>query len=245
MNVPLWVAEAAAGFWKEAGEEEAFPRRLLRPIHRSLPLRVIYQPRLTVGGVLVWLEQRGVSCRLAAPGRPLRACLVARGGRGFAFVDANDSPEEQRFSLAHELAHFLRDYQVPRRQAVRRLGKGVLEVCDGLRPPTPEEQLHAILGSIKIGFHTHLLARDAVAASYSAAERDADRFACELLAPAVAVLGMIRPQPAAPARAGVVAVLRKTFELPGAQAARYAALLLPSPPPGDPLLARLWSAPKK
>ena len=30
-----------------------------------------------------------------------------------------------------------------------------------------------------------------------------------------------------------------------AHASRYAALLLPAPPPGDPLLARLWGTPKK
>jgi hypothetical protein len=236
VSVPLWVTELAAAFWGEAGEAEAFPRQLRRAVLRALPLSIVARPGLRVTAVLRWLGERGIACRLGQRDRPLQACLVAHGGSGFIFLDADDSPEEQRFSLAHELAHFLRDYWQPRRRAVAKLGPQVLEVFDGQRPPAPEERLHALLRGVPIGFHAHLLARDAGGAAAGAeadAERDADRLAYELLAPAAEV----RARAGSPAAAS--AVLRAAFGLPAAQAARYADLLFPPAPPPDPLLARL------
>jgi Zn-dependent peptidase ImmA (M78 family) len=39
---------------------------------------------------------------------------MARAGHGFISLDGSDADDERRFSLAHELAHFLLDYQDPR-----------------------------------------------------------------------------------------------------------------------------------
>src|SRR5207245_2962940 len=151
-------------------------------------------------------------------------------------------PEEQCFSLAHELAHFLRDYLQPRRRAAARLGPQVLEVFDGLRPPRPEERLHALLRAVPIGFHTHLMARDAggvARGAEAAAERDADRLACELLAPAAAVRAAL---PAGAGRREAAAVLGAAFGLPAVQAGRYVDLLFPPAPRSDALLRRLRAA---
>ena len=238
MNVALWVSDLATGFWADAGTQEPFPRQLIGPIRRAVPLDVVSLPRLCVRGVLTWLGQRKIALTLAEPNRALRGCLVAGKGHGLAFLDSEDSPNEQRFSLAHELAHFLHDYLQPRRRAESRLGPQVLAVFDGERPARPEERLHALLGWVKVGFHTHLMARDADGSPdgpTAASERDADRLAYELLAPASVVLARCRPN----RRDTLVSLLREEFGLPERQANRYADLLLPSAPPPDPLLLRL------
>jgi hypothetical protein len=239
VSVPLWVRELAADFWAEAGCHTPFPRELRLAIRRAvLPLAVVPRPALSVGGVLDWLRRAGVACALGEPDRLLRGCLVASRGHGFAFLDADDSPEEQRFSLAHELAHFLRDYLQPRRRAAARLGPQVLEVFDAERPPRPEERLHALLRAAPVGFHVHLMARDAsgTPGPEAAAERDADRLAYELLAPAETVMAEARTSAAA------AEILRTRFGLPPAQAADYAALLYPPAPAADPLVMRLRAA---
>ena len=46
MNIPIWVAELASDFWSKAKEKESFPRQLLRPIARAVPLHIVFSPEL-------------------------------------------------------------------------------------------------------------------------------------------------------------------------------------------------------
>src|SRR5947209_7799628 len=119
MITPFWVQELASAFWAEAGDE-AFPRSLRAPMARALPLSIVSLPDLRVRHIDGWLRRQSVLCALEAHDRALRACLVAFRGHGLIFLDGGDPLDEQRFSLAHELAHFLRDYQQPRARASER-----------------------------------------------------------------------------------------------------------------------------
>ncbi|HLI26015.1 MAG TPA: ImmA/IrrE family metallo-endopeptidase [Chloroflexota bacterium] len=247
MSAPLWVVEAAAAFWRAAGAEEPFPRALEAAIAWAAPLSIVQLPRLRVAGVAAWLTARGGGELVTVPDRALRACLVAHRGHGFVFLDADDPPDEQRFSLAHELAHFLHDYQQPRERAVARLGPAVLEVLDGARPPTATERIDALLARVELGPHVHFMERteDGHPAHHviSAAERAADQLAFELLAPeeAVRAAAMARGRPWT--IDALAALLIAVFGLPPTPARQYAALLAPAPPPPDPLLRRLGLAP--
>lgn len=241
MSVPLWAAELAAAFWEDVGEREPFPRSLRRSIASALPLSVVLLPKLCVSSILDWLHDCGIVCQLRGADRPLRACLVARYGHGIAFLDGADCEDEQRFSLAHELAHFLRDYWQPRRIAGQRLGLDVLQVLDGQRPPDSVERVSALLRHTPIGFHTHLMDREDGFANSEIEEREsgADRLAFELLAPADHVLANGHNFEPGQERAGVVDLLRSYYQLPCRQAAVYAAILIRSERPVDPLLKGL------
>jgi hypothetical protein len=238
MTVPLWAATLSRTFWTMAREEEPFPRNLRRPIARAVPLSVVLLPKLSVRAALRWLQNSGLVCELSGGDRPLRACLVARNGHGVALVDGSDSDDEQRFSIAHELAHFLRDYWSVRRRILTRLGPAALEVLDGKRSPSVPERFHAILRDVPLGFHLHLMERNAqgdpLTLSIAQAESDADRLAYELLAPAEHVLGIGVPTSIQALACG----LQHSYGLPAEQASRYAGILLP-PVKSDPLLRRL------
>jgi len=239
MSVPLWAAELARAFWEKAREPEPFPRSLRRPIARAVRLSIVLLPRLSVRAALAWLQNCGLVCELPGEDRPLRACLVARSGHGVALIDGSDGEDEQRFSIAHELAHFLRDYWSLRRRILKRLGGEALRVLDGERPPTPQERLHALLRDVPLGFHLHLMERDGegnpLTSSIAQAEDDADRLAYELLAPAEHVLADTHDS-----RAAMTRRLREFYGLPGMQASRYANILMP-PVKTDPLILRLRS----
>jgi hypothetical protein len=243
VNVPLWVSELAAEFWRLAGAEEPFPRNLHAPISASLPLTIKVLPKLRLSSIKSWLETNGIACTLGRGDRRLRGALAAQNGHAIAFLDGTDPEDEQRFSLAHELAHFLRDYWRPSNLAINRLGPQALDVLDGIRPPTAEERLQSLLRYVPTGLHLHLLDRDddglPRTLSIASAEEDADRLAYELLAPIEHVLAAVN---GSPSRTSVQQVLASVFGLPKAHAGRYADLLFPSAPAADPLLGRLRAA---
>jgi hypothetical protein len=202
-----------------------------------VPLSVVLLPKLSVQGALGWLQNCGLVCELPGEDRPLRACLVARSGHGVALIDGSDGDDEQRFSIGHELAHFLRDYWSLRKRILKRLGAEALQVLDGERPPTVQERFHALLRNVPLGIHLHLMERDndgnPLTPSIAKAESDADRLAYELLAPAEQVLA-----DAPASKQALVRRLREFYGLPGMQASLYAGVLTP-PAKTDPLLLRL------
>jgi hypothetical protein len=232
----VWVAELATRFWAAASPPPPFPRDLTTAATAALPLRVVAQPALTLAGARSWLARSSLPCQTDEPDRPLRACLVTRAGFGLVFLDADDPPDERRFSLAHEVAHFLRDYDAVRRAAAMRLGPEALEVFDGKRPATAEERIHAVFRGVPVTAHVHLLRRDDAGRPLSEAERrseaDADRLAFELLAPAA-----LFPPP--DDSSAVRGRLEDEFGLPPTAAAAYAAILCPPAPPADPFVDRL------
>lgn len=179
-------------FWTEAGGRSAPPYDLHSIVARVLPATIVSLPELTLKRAESWLQRRGLSYRAPVGDRRLRGCLVAARGHGFIFVNECDSADEQRFTLAHEVAHFLLDHHAPRSAAIRRHGATITEVLNGVRAPTHGERLDAALIGNDFTFETHLLERHGdLGARATAAETDADRLAWELLAPAREVRGLL------------------------------------------------------
>lgn len=114
--------KAVDDFWQSCGEVEPFPRSLERFIPLALPLTIVKLPRLKLQFIEFWLQQRGVAFHFNCLSRAVRGCLVAFGGEGLIFVDGADPDNERRFTIAHELAHFIADYQLPRGQPLANLG---------------------------------------------------------------------------------------------------------------------------
>jgi hypothetical protein len=221
--MPLWVLELAEWFWRRVGEVELFPRRLRAALDSgAFDVTVTETPRLTVHQVENRLAFLGVHSRSGEPDRPLRACVAARGGAAWIFLERDDPPQEKVASTAHEVAHFLRHCLQPRRRAVDALGEGILAVLDGRREPTPAERCSSVLRGLKLDVHVHYLRRDVP--QVRTAEDEADLLAWQLLAPVEEVLR----------RAGdeddldqVRALLMATFGLPATMADDYADWLCP------------------
>ena len=179
--------------------------------------------RARVADVHAWLNELNIEGLPQIDDRPLRACLVAYGGVGVIFVDVTDSVAERRLSLAHEISHFLLDYLLVR-ERIATYDTGLLAVLDGIRQPTGQEQLQALIANVPLKVHTHLFERGPEGGFHSrdamAAENRAEQVAWELLAPRDEVMQRVSSSSRSP-----IEVLRDEFGLPAAAAIRYGAFL--------------------
>jgi hypothetical protein len=182
---------SAAHFWQLCGFEEPFPRNLESALSLALPIALVRMPHLQMGSVAAWLSKRGLPEIVANRDRQLKGCLVAHRGHGFIFVDGGLAADELRLTLAHEIAHFLQHYFLPRERAVAALGSSILAVLNGDRPPTASEKLTGVISGVALGVCTHLLDRDAGGVpppDVMGMESQADLIAFELLAPSRVIL---------------------------------------------------------
>src|SRR5262245_26511008 len=183
------IKDAAKAFWKAAGGRNRYgmPADLERAVAFALPLGICRMPALSTAKVAAVLERIGTIPWSTSPDRPLCGCLVADVGVGLIFLDGGDPPDEQRYSLAHEIAHFLLHYLQPRRLMLDELGAGMLAVLDGKRPPTDSERLSAALRNIVLEPFRHAMARtsDGQISHFRtrSIESEADELALEILAP--------------------------------------------------------------
>lgn len=229
--IEAWLIDAADRFWDAAGPPPPLPRDLRRVVSYGLPVACVALPQLSVRRVEAWFRQRGAPYQFLCADRSLCGCVVAARGSGIIFVCSDDAPAQQRFTVAHEIAHYLLDYLQPRQEAIDLLGPSIVAVLDGDRAPSPTERVHAVLAHVKLGVYIDLLARDQQLQPYVVrSEAQADRLALELLAPIELVANDLATFPAqvSPfARAqSLNDLLRTKYGLPRRIATGYADWLL-------------------
>jgi hypothetical protein len=220
MSAPQWAWETARRFWADAGGW-THPVDLRAAIDRAgLMVRVDEIAGLSTHRVRDYLGRRGASIPRELADRPLRGCLVAGGDAGWLLLDVDDAEDERLFTLAHELAHFLRHHL----QQVRH----VEGVAGRLRA--------ALRGARSMEF-VHLMERGPGFIPWVVfeAEEEADWLAVELLAPEEELLARLSPNAG---REEIAGVLRQTFGLPESVASAHSARLIPEMPE-CPLIARL------
>ncbi|HTE17225.1 MAG TPA: ImmA/IrrE family metallo-endopeptidase, partial [Armatimonadota bacterium] len=187
MAAEAWLVRAAEGLWGLAGGAPTPPRDLNRLLRYGLRLRPIAISHLTLGLVAQHVPHAGLAPVAAERDRRLRGCLVVTLGRRLVFYDPEDPEDEQRYTLAHELAHLWLEVIEPRERVRALLGEGALQVLDGHRDPTPGERMQAVLHRVSLHRPLHLLERDGelgiTQGGILLAEERADRLAVELLAP--------------------------------------------------------------
>ena len=212
------VAEA---FWTTAGGRSRFgsPADIERAAVRVLPVAIRRVSGLHTGAVADLLARVGANPWFENT-RLLRGCLIADAGKALILVDRDDTEDEQRMTVCHEVAHLLLHYLMPREEAVTAFGPGILVVLDRIRPPTLGERRSSTLRNVPIEPYRHAMDRQARhARAVNVMEDEADDLAVELLAPWRELQALRGAGPSA---------LRERFGLPATVAIRLAALIKPS-----------------
>jgi hypothetical protein len=225
LGPPVWVTEHAAIFWAQSQVRVAFPRDLREAVCWLDKLHLHEIPHLTLAGAIACFRKHQIPAVAGCENRPLAGCFAGYRDRAVIGVDSTLHPTEFRFTLAHEIAHYLRDYLVPRQRLVHKLGAQSLEVLDGKRPATLNEQFAAIFRGVTLECHTHFLERDrwgqATTEESRSAEDAADWLAFELLAPCESLFDGQHTTPET-----LSAVLISKYGFSVHQAAKYVTILL-------------------
>lgn len=188
----------------------------------SHPIHVEFIAQLTPDKIDGWLSRHLSWPRPSiSDHRRLRGCLVAHRGRALVFLEATETEAERRFTLSHELAHFIGHYLAARTKAIARLGLSVVAVLDGDRPPTAAERLSGVLAGCPLGVFRDVLSREAgepLTASAERMEREADAAAFHALAPAMEVIALCKTAERQLDRTGILETLEIDFGLARADA---------------------------
>lgn len=226
------LIRVAEKFWESARHLEGFPRDIESAIAWSVPLFVVRLPHVSVCTVQNYLRQRQLPVPIGTEDRQLHGCVVAIHGKGLIVVDGSDGANEVRFTLAHEVAHFLLDYQIPRQRAVERLGTNVEDVLDGQRPATQVERIDGVLANAPIELYAHFMHRtdgNITTNVIFEAESHAELLAFELLAPEAeawrALPRLLAQRTYRERTAAVRRLLGRRFGLPSDAAQKYTAIL--------------------
>ncbi|TSC22659.1 ImmA/IrrE family metallo-endopeptidase [Corallococcus sp. Z5C101001] len=204
-----------------------FPRAIVADAQRVLPVSFVCLDEVRPHSIRAYLSRRGLRS-MSVEGtddRDMHGCIVALRGTAFLFYSRKDSLEEQRFTSAHELAHFVLDHLAPRRKALRFFGESILPVLDNQELPTQEQLLTSALDGVPLKPQVHLMERDDTGAIDTGdvfrAEQRADRLAFEWLAPE-SVASPLMKQGTHEEQA---ARLQRSFGLPLRKAEAYARVL--------------------
>lgn len=193
------------------------------------PVSVVAIERLSPARIDDYLsEHMGWPIEGPADSRMIRGCLVANRGHGIIFVEATETEEARRFTLAHELAHFIGHYLARREYLLSRLGSSIAAVLDGARAPTPAERLSGLLAQAPLGVFRDVLERDGGSPVSLAADRmeyEADAAAFAAIAPIGEVLRLVG-QGRGDERSAVIRVLVGKFGLARHDAERHAPAVL-------------------
>lgn len=212
--------DVANAFWERAGGRASFgaPADIERAAARALPVAVHRVAGLNTGVVAGLLARVGADPWLDGAPRPLRGCLIADAGKALVLVDRDDPEDEQRMTVAHEVAHLLVHYLKPREDALTAFGPGILAVLDRTRPATLGEKLSSVLRNVPIKPFQHAMHRGQTGhtGAINAMEDQADDLAIELLAPWRELRAM---------RGGAPGRLRERFGLPVPVAAHLAGMI--------------------
>jgi hypothetical protein len=215
----------------------AFPRDLVEDIPLVLPLTVVPLPGLTPRKGLEWLvSHKRAHGGLVGTDDLKHGFTVAHAGVGVLFLNSTDPPDEQRFTLAHEVAHFVLDHLQPRLRALRAQGESIRPVLNGEQEPSITEQLFSVFERIPYRTQANFMDRNDKGKPRTGQvmelEQRADRLAFELLAPRQELLPLLKHV----GRKELEADLTSRFGLPVKEARTYAWWLLLERPSRRPFL---------
>ena len=174
-------------FWKRAGGRLDYPADIAYAATCALDVYVDEVAGLTPVSAAAHIGREGLCIPNEADERSLHGCVIVGRSGGVILVEKSDYEPEKRFTIAHEVSHYILEVKLRHERATDRMGREFADALYGLREPTPTERIDAWLNNTRSEAFAHFMDR-APGGRYGCsrtleAECRADDLALEILAP--------------------------------------------------------------
>ena len=217
-------------FWRRAGGRPGAPVDIGYAVTCALEVGIRPIAGLTTSTAIDHLRRVGFTpSDSVADERELHGCIAIGPRGGLILVEMCDGDAQRRFTIAHEVSHYILEVHRHHQRAEQRMGSRYVGVLYGSREATSTERIDAWLNNARSAPITHFMDRASdggyVCGRSLEAECHADDLAIELLAPRAEMVRIVRDCQKLPFRDLTDAVRRiaeRRFGLPDSIAERCA-----------------------
>lgn len=186
------IERIAREFWLTVDQEYRDGFDIVNAIDTSVFINLRRIKELSLKKLEEWLKEMTDQEEFNIDDRHLHGALIIKGPSIFMFVEASEDEVQQRFTVAHEVSHFLLDYHLPKERAILALGKEIEDVLNGNLPPSNIQRTLSAIKGVDIAPYSFLIEKTGNGSfenwSNFNAENEADYLALELLAPRARVI---------------------------------------------------------
>lgn len=186
------IERIAREFWSTVDQVYRENFDILGAVETSLTIDLIQLQKLSLRKIQDWLDARKINIAIDAIDRDLHGALLIKAGSVCMFVEEAGDEIQQRFTIAHEVSHFLLDYQIPLERALLQFGAEIEEVLNGNQKATRSQLVTSMINGVNLEPYSFLIEKTGNGSFLSwsnfNAENEADYLALELLAPRTKVI---------------------------------------------------------
>ncbi len=186
------IERIAREFWSTINPEYRDNFDILGAVEASLTINLIKIQDLGLRKIEDWSKARNISVKIDANDRNVHGILFITDGTVLMFVEEEGDEIQQRFTIAHEVSHFLLDYKIPRERALLEFGTEIEEVLNGNLEATHSQLVTSMIKGINLEPYSFLIEKTGNGSFLSwsnfNAENEADYLALELLAPRAKII---------------------------------------------------------
>ena len=182
-----WPRYWSDWFWKRAGGRSGYPADITYAATCALYVYVDEIADLTPGSAAAHVGLGRLWRSDCVDRRRLHGCVIVGQGGAAILVEKGDDEAQKRFTIAHEVAHYILEVKQRYERAADRMGREFADTLYGLREATSTERIDAWLSNTRSEAFAHFMDR-APGGGYGCsrtleAECLADDLAVEILAP--------------------------------------------------------------
>ncbi len=217
-------------FWKRAGGRFDYPADIAYAVTCALDVYVDEVAGLTPVSAAAHVGRKGLWLLDGVDERSLHGCVIVGRSGAAILVEKSDDEAEKRFTIAHEVSHYILEVKRRHERAADRMGREFADTLYGLREATPTERIDAWLNNTRSEAFAHFMDR-ADTGGYGCARTQeaeclADDLALEILAPHSELTAAVSSMEFSESLKVARRVSERRFGLPEGIAERYASRIV-------------------